>query len=108
MSTQARHLEATHNPAEVSHGSMRGKALAAAIAFLAAALAGCASQERLTAKAVNCGTREVSVIPSVFSRKGTETAWCATCRGKVYRCATNAQRSRVDCQLSREGDGCGG
>ncbi|MCW5620940.1 MAG: hypothetical protein KIS79_07545 [Burkholderiales bacterium] len=84
------------------------KYLAIACLAVAAALAGCASQERLTAKAVGCGTREVSVIPSAFSHKGMETAWCATCRGKVYRCATNAQRSRVDCQPSREGDGCGG
>ena len=79
------------------------------VAVLAiAVLGGCASQEKLTADAVGCGTREVSVIPSRFSRMGSETAWCASCRGKVYRCATNAKRDRVECQQSREGDGCGG
>jgi len=71
-------------------------------------LSGCASQEKLTAEAVGCGTREVSIIPSRFSRMGSETAWCASCQGKVYRCATNAKRDRVECQQSREGDGCGG
>ncbi len=69
---------------------------------------GCATQEKMTAEAVQCGTREVSVIPSRFSRMGSQTAWCASCRGKVYRCATNAQRTRTECALSREGDGCGG
>ena len=75
---------------------------------LGALLAGCASQEKLTAEAVQCGTREVSIIPSRFSRMGSETAWCATCRGTVYRCVSNAQRSRTECVPSREGDGCGG
>jgi len=73
-----------------------------------AVLGGCASQEKLTADAVGCETREVSIIPSRFSRMGSETAWCASCQGKVYRCATNAKRDRVECQQSREGDGCGG
>lgn len=70
--------------------------------------AGCASQEKMTAEALQCGTREVTIISSRFSRMGSETAWCATCRGKVYRCVTNAQRSRTECAPSREGDGCGG
>lgn len=73
-------------------------------AFLA--LAGCASQERMTAKEVGCGTREISIIPSSFSNKGMKTAWCAVCRDKVYRCATNAQRTRTVCTESKEGDGC--
>jgi len=83
---------------------------AALCGVLACALmfSGCASQEKMTAESVQCGTREVTIIPSRFSRMGSETAWCASCRGKVYRCATNAQRTRVECSPSREGDGCGG
>lgn len=85
------------------------RGIVAACAFAAALLAGgCASPERMTAQQVECGTREVTIIPSRFSRMGSQTAWCATCRGKVYRCVTNAQRSRTQCELSREGDGCGG
>jgi hypothetical protein len=70
-------------------------------------LAACmTSKERLTAKAVGCSSREVEVLQSDFSRRGVETAWCATCNDKLYRCATNPERSRVSCLESREGDGC--
>ncbi|MCC7548562.1 MAG: hypothetical protein IT532_12425 [Burkholderiales bacterium] len=81
-----------------------------ALAALAAVLSlgACATPEKMTAEAVQCGTREVSIIPSRFSRMGSRTAWCASCRGTVYRCATNAQRTRTECVPSREGDGCGG
>ena len=68
--------------------------------------AGCASQSRLTAKGTGCAIGDVDIVPSVFQQRGTETAWCATCRGKRYQCATNAERSRVMCSESREGDGC--
>ena len=83
---------------------------AAVCAVLAAALlsGGCATQEKMTAEAVQCGTRDLKIIPSRFSRMGSQTAWCASCGGKVYRCATNAQRTRTECAPSREGDGCGG
>lgn len=74
--------------------------------IVAVAMAGCASQERMTGKEIGCGTREISIIPSTFSNKGMKTAWCAVCRDKVYRCATNAQRTRTVCQESKEGDGC--
>jgi len=71
-----------------------------------AALSGCVTQDRMTADATGCAVKDVEIIPSVFSSKGTETAWCATCKGKRYQCATNAQRSRTVCRESREGDGC--
>ncbi len=87
---------------------VRFRALLCAPVVFGALLAGCASQEKLTADAVQCGTREVSIIPSRFSQMGSETAWCAICRGTVYRCVSNAQRSRTECVPSREGDGCGG
>ena len=69
-------------------------------------LASCATQARMTAKATNCGTRQVDIVKSQFQRQGTQTAWCATCKGKLYVCATNAERSRVVCTESKEGDGC--
>jgi hypothetical protein len=71
-----------------------------------AALSGCVTQDRMTADATGCAVKDVEIVPSVFSSKGTETAWCATCKGKRYQCATNAQRSRTVCRESREGDGC--
>jgi hypothetical protein len=71
-----------------------------------AALSGCVTQDRMTADATDCAVKDVEIVPSVFSSKGTETAWCATCKGKRYQCATNAQRSRTVCRESREGDGC--
>ena len=75
---------------------------------VAAALlaAGCASQSNLTAKAIGCKSGDVDIVSSVFKQRGTETAWCATCAGKRYQCATNAERTRTVCVPSKEGDGC--
>ena len=78
-------------------------AILAATCLLAACMT---SKERLTAKAVGCSTGDVEIVQSDFSRRGVETAWCATCKDKLYRCATNPDRSRVSCLESREGDGC--
>ena len=70
-------------------------------------LAGCGtSREALTAKAVGCATRHVNLVPSQYDRKGMETSWCATCKGKLYQCVTNADRTRSSCKESKEGDGC--
>jgi hypothetical protein len=78
-----------------------------AVALLAlCALAGCASPDRLTADAIGCPVSQVDIVPSRFSSQGTRTAWCATCKGKRYQCATNAQRSRTVCKESTEGDAC--
>jgi hypothetical protein len=66
----------------------------------------CASPERLTSKATPCGTREVRVVGSDFSRKGVTTAWCAECKGKLYLCATDAERTKVQCRLSTPDDAC--
>lgn len=69
-------------------------------------VAGCATQSKLTAEAIGCKTGDVDIVPSMFQRQGRETAWCATCGGKRYQCATNADRTRTQCVPSREGDGC--
>lgn len=69
-------------------------------------VAGCASKERLTSRATGCGTRSIAILPSEFQRQGVETAWCASCNGKRYLCRTNAERSQVECNESREGDRC--
>lgn len=68
--------------------------------------AACTSQERMTTKATPCGTREVKIINSDFSRRGVTTAWCAECKGKLYLCATNADRTKVECRPSAAADVC--
>ena len=67
---------------------------------------GCTSQERLTSKATPCRTKEVNIRSSDFSRKGSLTAWCAECKGKLYQCATNGERTRVECHESTPNDVC--
>jgi hypothetical protein len=78
-------------------------ALLAAIALMAA---GCTSPERLTSKATPCTAKEVRIQQSQFSRNGSTTAWCAECKGKLYQCATTAERTRVECHVAREYDIC--
>jgi hypothetical protein len=68
--------------------------------------AGCTGPQRLTAKATPCSTKEVEILPSEFSRTGSTTAWCAECKGKVYQCVSNAERTRVECHLARADDVC--
>lgn len=80
-----------------------------AIAVLLVALflsAGCTSQERLTARVTSCRTKEVKIQNSDFSRKGVLTAWCAECKGRLYQCASNAERTRVECHESTPDDVC--
>lgn len=69
-------------------------------------LPGCTSPERLTSEALDCPMRDIELVPSTYSRRGTKTAWCATCAGKRYVCATNAERSRTTCTPSQPGDAC--
>jgi hypothetical protein len=68
--------------------------------------AACASQDRLTARATGCSSRDVTIVSSDFQRQGVETAWCARCDAKVYQCATNADRSEVQCFEAKEGGPC--
>jgi hypothetical protein len=60
----------------------------------------CGSQERLTSKATPCATKEVKIVGSEFARQGVTTAWCAECKGKLYQCATNVDRTKVECRPS--------
>lgn len=69
-------------------------------------LAACVSQSKLTARATGCSTRDVTIVGSDFKRQGVETAWCARCGGKLYQCATNADRTDVKCFQPREGGPC--
>ena len=85
---------------------MRRIRLSSMVVAAALCAAGCASQSNLTAKAIGCKSGDVDIVPSVFKQRGTETAWCATCAGKRYQCATNAERTRTVCVPSKEGDGC--
>jgi hypothetical protein len=69
-------------------------------------LAACASQDRLTARATGCSSRDITIVASDFKRQGVETAWCARCETKLYQCATNADRTDVQCFEAREGGPC--
>ena len=73
------------------------------VALLASA---CSSQERLTSEHTPCGTREVKIVNSEFARRGVTTAWCAECKGQLYVCATNADRTRAECHPSTAEDVC--
>ncbi len=77
------------------------------VLLLGAALStGCSSPERLTSKATPCSTGQVRIVGSDFSRRGVTTAWCAECKGKLYLCATNAERTKVECHPSTLDDAC--
>ena len=71
-------------------------------------LAACASQERLTRRATGCD--DVTIVGSDFKRQGVETAWCARCEtktgSKLYQCATNADRTNVQCFEARDDSPC--
>ncbi len=69
--------------------------------LVAVLLCGCKTQSALTADATNCGRTQVDIIKSRYSRDGTTTAWCAKCKGRIYHCVSNPERSRVEC---REGN----
>ena len=68
--------------------------------------AACSSPERLTSKATPCSTGQVRIVGSDFSRRGVTTAWCAECKGKLYLCATDAERTKVECRPSTLDDAC--
>ena len=76
------------------------------LALGALLVTGCTSPERLTAKATPCTAKEVQIQSSEFSRTGSTTAWCAECKGKLYQCATNPERTRVQCHVARADDIC--
>ncbi len=77
--------------------------LAALAAFV---LAGCATQEALTAKATDCSRLDLKILPSKYRDQGSTTTWCAQCRGETYRCLGNADRTRVECRPIPMGDVC--
>jgi hypothetical protein len=70
------------------------------------ALAGCATQEALTAKATDCSRLDLKILPSKYRDQGSTTTWCAQCRGETYRCLGNADRTRVECRPIPMGDAC--
>jgi hypothetical protein len=72
----------------------------------ALALAGCANQEALTAKATDCTRLDLTILPSKFRDQGSTTAWCAVCKEQLYRCVGNADRTRVECRRLQPGDAC--
>jgi hypothetical protein len=85
---------------------MHGYRAALLLAGCLSTVTGCYSKDRLTAKATPCNIAQVKILPSEFSRKGTQTAWCALCKETVYVCRTNADRSKVECNPATEGSPC--
>jgi hypothetical protein len=76
------------------------------LAALALALAGCASQEALTAKATDCTRFDLTILPSKYREQGSTTTWCAVCKEQRYRCVGNADRTRVECRRLKPEDAC--
>lgn len=72
----------------------------------ALALAGCSTQEALTAKATDCTRLNLTILPSKYRAQGSTTTWCAQCKEQTYRCVGNADRSRVECRPIPSGDVC--
>jgi hypothetical protein len=72
----------------------------------ALALAGCASQEALTAKATDCSRWDLSILPSRYSEQGSTTTWCAACNKQRYRCVGNADRTRAECRRIQQDETC--
>jgi hypothetical protein len=76
------------------------------VVFLACGVAACKSQESLTAKQVGCSTRDVTIIPSEYSRAGSLTRWCAMCGNDTFVCVSNPQRDPVVCRKVEVGPPC--
>lgn len=70
------------------------------------ALAGCSSQEALTAKATECTRFDLTILPSKYRQQGSQTTWCALCKEELYRCVGNADRTRVECRRLRPNEQC--
>lgn len=66
--------------------------------LLGAMLSGCKSPTALTASATGCGVTDVDIVDSAYAREGITSAWCASCKGKVFQCASNPARDRVECR----------
>ena len=95
----------THNPHH--RVRLRESKLRIALLVIAVLLCACApSQEGLTARATSCSSRDVKILKSQFERQGVTTAWCASCEGKMYQCASNADRTQVQCRAIKEDEMC--
>lgn len=81
------------------------KALLPAV-LVAGLLCGCKTQSGLTADATGCGRTEVDILKSRYSREGKTTAWCAKCKGRIYHCVSNPERSRVACKEGNPENAC--
>jgi hypothetical protein len=75
--------------------------------LLASLLGACQSMEIRTGKAVGCSAREVEVVKGKYTDAGATTVWCARCKGKLYHCVSNPDKSRVQCLESTARDACG-
>jgi len=71
-----------------------------------ACLAGCATQVGRTADAVDCRRTDIDILDSVYKRQGSTTVWCARCNEKIYRCVSNAEKTRLECRDAVPEDRC--
>ena len=81
--------------------------LSISLLIVTLALGACTpSQERLTSRATSCSRGDVKILKSSFERQGTTTAWCAECKGRMYQCASNAERTKVQCREIQADEMC--
>jgi hypothetical protein len=66
----------------------------------------CKSPSSMTAQATQCSSFDTTIVPSVYSKAGSTTVWCATCKDKLYYCVSNAARDRVVCKEATEESHC--
>jgi hypothetical protein len=76
------------------------------IGLLLLSVAACRSPAALTAEAAHCSASDTSIVPSAYSREGSTTVWCATCKDKLYYCVSNPDRDRVVCKEATEESRC--
>jgi len=76
------------------------------VLFLFLQISGCSTPEAMTARATECRTINVKIIPSRYEREGSRTSWCARCLEKTFACVTNADKSEVQCRRVEPGPPC--
>jgi hypothetical protein len=78
----------------------------AALLLLLLSMSACKSTSSMTAKVLNCSSSDTTIIPSAYSKAGSTTVWCATCKAKLYHCVSNADHDRVVCKEATEESRC--
>jgi hypothetical protein len=80
--------------------------LRALVLLLIMSMGACKSTSSMTAKELNCSSSDTTIVPSAYSKAGSTTVWCATCKDKLYHCVSNATHDRVVCKEATEESRC--